>query len=105
MVLESLTFLVQPPITTLVFAWAGLIVSFYTIQTFNLRLWQISSYYFLTGLIAFILYAFIESFRFFLDVQSTFIFLYVGLTFKALSLFFITLGVYKVRKTAKTLGA
>jgi hypothetical protein len=102
MVLDLLT---RPEIITLIAAWIGLIISFYTIQEFNLRKWKIAAYYILTGLTAFILYAFVEAFRIALDTQTAAFFHFVGISFKALAILFITFGVYQVRQTAKTIGA
>ncbi len=101
----ALDLLTRPSIVTLVVAWIGLIVSGYTIQTFNLRKWKVASYYFLTGLIAFILYAFVDAFSFFLDIQTATVFSYISVSFKALAILFITFGIFTVWRTAKTIGA
>jgi hypothetical protein len=100
-----LGYVTQPQLLTMIAAWIGLFVSFYTIQTFNLRQWKIAAYYFLTGLIAFILYATIELFRLFLNETPSLFFQYIGYTFKAFAILFITAGVYKVWRTANTVGA
>lgn len=96
---------VQPEMVTLGAAWIGLIISAYTIQTFNLRQWKIASYYFLTGLVAFILYATVELFRLFLDAYPSILFKYIGISFKAFSILSITIGIYQVWRTASTVGA
>lgn len=97
------TLLVQLPVVTMLVAWAGIVISFYALQTFNLRDWQIATYVFMSGLVAFMLYAFIESF--YTLLPATGVFHIVGDGLKLLSILFITGGILKARQTAKKTGA
>lgn len=95
--------LLRPYVVVTIIVWIGILASTYTIRRCNLRQWQMATYYFLTGLVAFLIYAF-------LSLAATFLAHPPGIGIattagKALSLLFMGIGFHKMRRTAVTVGA
>lgn len=79
-------------------AWSGIIVSYFTMESFNLRQWKKGLKYVFYGFIVFFVYKAIAANTFVNDLGI------FGAIFKIIFVGLITYGAYKIRETAKLVG-
>ncbi len=81
---------------------AGALISFITVYTLRLRQWKEPMYYFIGGLLILTMYQFVAGFEL---VSSPLIRGTLRGTAETGFAAIITIGIYKMRNTAKTVGA
>lgn len=79
-------------------AWSGIIVSYFTMESFNLRQWKDALRYLFIGFIVFFVYKAIAANSLVGDLGV------IGAGFKVVFIGLIMYGVYKIRETAKLVG-
>lgn len=79
-------------------AWSGIIVSWFTMESFNLRQWKDNIKYVFYGFIVFFVYKAIAANSFVPDLGI------IGAVFKIVFIGLIAYGVYKIKQTADLVG-
>lgn len=90
----------MPPVEIAValIAWSGIIVSWFTMESFNLKQWKDSIRYVFYGFIVFFVYKAIAANTFVTDLGI------IGAVFKIVFIGLITYGAYQIKKTADLVG-
>lgn len=78
--------------------WSGIIVSYFTMESFNLRQWKDALRYLFAGFIVFFIYKAIAANSLVGDLGV------FGAIFKVVFICLIMYSVYKIRETAKLVG-
>lgn len=79
-------------------AWSGIIVSYFTMESFNLRQWKDALRYLFGGFIVYFIYKAIAANELVGDLGL------IGAGFKVVFIGLIIYSVYKIRETAKLVG-
>ncbi|MFQ3308628.1 MAG: hypothetical protein ACI977_000871 [Candidatus Nanohaloarchaea archaeon] len=90
--------MVSVEIAVAIIAWAGIIVSYFTMESFNLRQWKDALRYLFHGFIVFFIYKAVAANPLVGEIGI------VGAGFKVVFICLILYGVYKIRETAKLVG-
>lgn len=90
--------MVNLEIAVALIAWSGIIVSYFTMESFNLRQWKDALRYLFAGFIVFFVYKAIAANSLVGELGL------IGSFFKVVFIGLIMYGVYKIRQTAKLVG-
>lgn len=90
--------MVNVEIVVALIAWAGILMSYFTIESFNLKQWKNGLKYVFYGFILYFVYKAIAANGMVGDLGA------VGAVFKIIFVISIAYGVYKIKETADLVG-
>lgn len=91
-------YLLRPSTIVAIISFAGVVISYFTIQQFRLRHWKMSASFFLAAMFIYTVFKLLSPF-----LEGPFLIL--GVEMKIAFALIIALGIYQLKQTAEQVGA